>query len=446
MLISGVNRKKDKIMDTIYIGTAILDIKLPIGIPMGGYIARSSPSAGTHDELKVRCIIFDDGENKFALVICDLVALDDDFIRDVCTSIGKTGVICMENIVITCIHTHSGPASIFLQDCGEVDGIWRLDLKEQIIACFAIAASRLKPSLLDFRNGSCSIGLNRVHFRNQTPDIIEEIDSQVGILTIRDAVTDVVDTVLVNYSCHPVVLGPDNLLYSKDFPHYMESFLQEKMGGNVNIIFLNGCLGDINPVETGSFDIAEKLGRQLAESVMGAKIQFVIHKGDGKTFIDIKSKMVMVPLNLKSINYENLKKDYLLKIEEEIRYKGETIRAKVLKAHMHWAEKMQDKINNGSIYDHFEAKLSLIRIGSLIILAMPFEAFSGIGLRLKEHFGINNTMVIGLANGDFAYLPTKKLYNKAREYETGDAHKYYGHPGPVREDAEDIIFKAFESF
>jgi len=51
--------------------------------------------------------------------------------------------------------------------------------------------------------------------------------------------------ILLNYACHPVVFGPDNLQYSADFPGVTEAVIERELGGQA--MFLQGGDGDINP-------------------------------------------------------------------------------------------------------------------------------------------------------------------------------------------------------
>src|SRR5439155_10965673 len=55
--------------------------------------------------------------------------------------------------------------------------------------------------------------------------------------------------VLVNYACHPVIFGADNLEYSADFVGVMRKTLEEGFGGKPLCLFLQGGDGDINPYD-----------------------------------------------------------------------------------------------------------------------------------------------------------------------------------------------------
>lgn len=425
-------------MKNIMTGTAVVNIDPPVGLDMTGYIARESGSVGFHDDLKIRCIVFDNGDVRFAMIACDLLGLDSEFIKATADLIEQQSYIPADKIVIFCIHTHSGPASIHLQGCGEVNELWMNDLKIRIVNCTLEAVKRLKPSILSFKNGICEIGKNRVTGVN------EQSDTQVGVLTIRDAYTGDVDTIIVNYACHAVVLNQTNLLYSKDFPHYMECALKESYGEDVNIIFANGCCGDINPIDRGGFDVAEKLGRQLSECIVNIKSDtlFKTNFNDAQISIDTISLTIPLQHNLNEKTLGELKTAFSKELENEIAKNGDGMQAKPHRTYIKWTDGMLEKVKDNTLPYSVQVDLKLIKIGSLVILTIPFEVFHGVGLRLKEHFGKSNTIVIGYANGDFGYLPSRDLYPVAG-YEAGLAYRYYGHPGPVCENAEDILYNAF---
>jgi hypothetical protein len=87
--------------------------------------------------------------------------------------------------------------------------------------------------------------------------------------------------ILVNYACHPVVLGPDNLLVSADYPYYLRETLSSLYPGAL-VVFANGAAGNINTGHQArasingtsgnkrTFAEAQRLGRILAGEVMKA--------------------------------------------------------------------------------------------------------------------------------------------------------------------------------
>ena len=79
---------------------------------------------------------------------------------------------------------------------------------------------------------------------------------------------------LVNYGCHATTLGPDNTLYTADFPGVACAAVQDAVGGIA--MFTTGSQGDVNPggyspegsmvgivVPWRTFESAERYGKAI---------------------------------------------------------------------------------------------------------------------------------------------------------------------------------------
>jgi hypothetical protein len=87
--------------------------------------------------------------------------------------------------------------------------------------------------------------------------------------------------ILVNYACHPVIFGPDNRLYSSDFPGVMTDVVEKALGSKVMAFFLQGADGDINPyyavtpLSQGAVEFRQRAGTELG--VVAARVAQQIH-------------------------------------------------------------------------------------------------------------------------------------------------------------------------
>ncbi|MEN6313781.1 MAG: neutral/alkaline non-lysosomal ceramidase N-terminal domain-containing protein [Clostridiaceae bacterium] len=425
-------------MEYIKTGYAEKNIEMVKGMDMTGFLARESCSAGIHDELKIKCIVFDDGDTEFVLIVCDLLGLDSQYTNECIGEVAEKLSVPADHIVIASIHTHSGPASILLQDCGEVDENWLKGLKTRIVECASMAADSLRPSKLVFKTVSCDIGINRVVRDENLKKSL--VDKQVCILEIIDEGKGMVKNVLVNYACHPVTLTRTNLLYSADYPHFMEQEMQiSKKYENSSIIFATGCCGDINPAEMGSFSISERLGQKLADSITNHAAVQIGEKEFSGSKLTVETLNVCIPLNtaIFEAEIERLKTEAA---DKEAKGKGQS-ESKADRAYKHWMDRISGMKRSGMYYSYVAADIKIVRIGKLTVVTLPFEVFHKIGLKIKEYFDPDRTMVLCYANGDYGYFPTKELYDVSC-YEAGSAFKFYGHPGPVVKNAEDILLDA----
>jgi hypothetical protein len=104
--------------------------------------------------------------------------------------------------------------------------------------------------------GSTYIGYNRrrvnpdgtvtMVWRNETKVPTAPVDPTVSVLRL-DTVDGRPLAVLVNYACHPVVFGADNLQYSADFPAVVAQVVEQAFSARPLCFFLQGAPGDINP-------------------------------------------------------------------------------------------------------------------------------------------------------------------------------------------------------
>lgn len=188
------------------------------------------------------------------------------------------------------------------------------------------------------------------------------------------------------------------------------------------------------------------MGKRLANSIVDTSVTHL----DPDSFSDVKLSVKTLKVNISldsRINEkeaQKLENEYLQIQKEEMQKNADSISVKVQGAYKNWAANMRRMINAGTLQTSVIAEIKLIHIGELIIVTLPFEAFHEIGLKIKKYFGENRTIILCYANGDYGYLPSKALYPNA-EYEAGSSFKFYGFPGPVCLDAEDIVIKAIYS-
>ena len=114
------------------------------GIDLTGYVARLGPAIGIHDPLYARALILDDGERRAALLVCDLLALDASTTADIRAEVSTAISVSEDAIMVACTHTHSGPATMRLNGCGDVNPAYLRYLYPRLVAAarHAAAASR----------------------------------------------------------------------------------------------------------------------------------------------------------------------------------------------------------------------------------------------------------------------------------------------------------------
>jgi hypothetical protein len=239
-------------------GVAKVDITPPAGLPMYGYFDRAQPATGTLDPLYARVVVLEAEGKRLALVTLDLGRVfGPAALASLRERLAKTSGISL--LLITASHTHSGP-NIVDEYPSHRPPSWEATDLDKIAGAVAEACAHLTEARLGTGYGRAYIGYNRrrvfpdgtVSMFWTNPDKIptSPVDPTVSVLRIDTAAGKPL-AVLVNYACHPVVFGPDNLQYSADYVGVMARTVEEAVGGASGgsplCLFLQGGDGDINP-------------------------------------------------------------------------------------------------------------------------------------------------------------------------------------------------------
>lgn len=408
-------------------GSSQIDITPQPGIPLSGYIARGAKSIGVHDPLFASCLVLSDGSKRAAVVSCDLVALDTLMVSNTRRKIQTATGIPFENIMLACTHTHSGPATIFLQDCGEVDPAYMIYLKTKIVEGVTKAASGLRPVQVGCAKGMFSNGV----FDRRKPG--SPIDPEIGVVYLRDD-TQAPVAVLVNYACHPVVLNADNLLISADYPGAARRAVQKDL--KAPVLFLTGACGNIDPVQRGTFQLADEFGTLLAQETL--QLIAGMHLSN-KNPLDVQYKTLNLPV-MPAPSLEELKRltERHTRNRDKALQETNQLLARVENAMLGWTDRIGAQIRNRTIKDNAQTEIQALRMGGVVLLGIAGELFSTIGQNIKQNAGSLQVMICTCTNGSVGYIPDREAYTIA-SYEVTEAYKYYGDPSVLSPEAGEWI-------
>jgi neutral ceramidase len=258
---------------TLEAGVARVDITPPIGMVLQGYPESGCTAIGVRDVLYARVLALRVGPQRLALVDLDLIAtLETPYMAQLREAV-QQDVSC---VIVAAIHTHSGPALI--PTLSPAPREWEATVVGKIVQAIQQALAHAAPARVGVGYGVAYLGHNRLRDnrdgsvtwfeKNWTGVSTAPIDPTVGVLRIDDMGGKPI-AILVNYACHPVIYGPDSLLYSADFPGVMTAVVEKTMGGNTLCFFLQGGDGDINPLYAvtplteGAVELCERTGNEL---------------------------------------------------------------------------------------------------------------------------------------------------------------------------------------
>jgi len=395
------------------VGAAKSVITPPPGTGLAGFAARADGARGVHDDLYARALVLEEGDQRFALILCDLCELDAPFVARVRQRVAETTGIPPASVMVAATHTHGAPATVALC-CVPPDPRWLETLEHRTAGTVAEAHRTLAPASAAVGRGrEASVGRNR-----RRPD--GPVDPTVTVVRFDRTAGP---ASLVHYACHPTVLGPDNLLVSRDYVGFTVDAVERVTGGWGG--FANGACGDINvghstgqtvlglPTPGRTFERAEALGLRLAgEAIRASRDAKPV---GGK--MACRRRAVTVPL--RSVHEAQARSQVLAQRQkvEALAAAGTTgdvlaearLELFYAEAALQWAEQHPGPSE--------ATEVQAVAVGDLAMIALPGEFFAESGQRLRERSQFPFTLVIGYANGCLGYVPPASAFEEGG-YET----------------------------
>lgn len=390
-------------------------ISPPIGAPLAGFAARHDVSKGIHDDLYARALVLENAESAVAIVSVDVLALSSEFIKQVRNAIQASTGLSPDSVMIASTHTHAGPVTIttFFNPDETIDSHYMEELAESIKESVATAWRLRFPARVGVGVGHVEgVGVNR-RSSDQKP-----IDEQIGIIKVADADGNT-RCVLINYSCHPTVLGPDNLQVTGDFPAFAVKEIEAALGDGGFAMFVNGTQGNISMGHSSelsaigiitpgrTFARAAELGHLLSTATQATLPSIEVN--DHPT-LKTSTIPVMLPLKEYPAVEETLR--VLLEAKANLAALTSSNGDNTDQVRRARSEQLYASINNFYARETvafadgtLPIELQGIRINDAVFVAVPAEVFVEIGLRIKEKASYP-TFLVGIANGYIGYLPT----------------------------------------
>lgn len=379
------------------------DITPPVGGFMEGYAAREGVSQGVHDPLLGQVLLLAAGGQSILIVTLDLLGVPLAFARQVRAAIHAGTGIPVEHILLACSHTHSGPAGILT----EVPGL-RAEpdpaLQEIILRKIAGAASQAQRALQQAAWGSGSGRVQGVGANRNSP-LDGPQDEEVLILRV-DSASGSPLAVLMNYGCHPTIMGHENLLLSADFPGAARRALKA-IYPSTAFMFANGASGDISTRFTRrgqDFNEVERSGRILAGEVLKV-VQTIETKPAehvGGSILPVDFPFRIFPDEEDAAREIQERESDLKKLEAAGAPHGE-IRKALTRLQGAQAQALLRTALAGKTGVHTE--LQMLFMDDFALLGIPGEPFTRIVQSIKQNSPFEQTAVVSYANDEAGYFP-----------------------------------------
>lgn len=399
-------------------------------IDLLGYGDRDKGAVGINDELFIRCLRIEKGY----YLVCDLLGISE----EICNEIKEiSGCTKDESIVISCTHTHSGPAALFTKTVTELNRNFIEMLVEKCCNVISLTKKETLEVVCEYRNVKISgVAYDRImakEYKLKEKECEKKIEGNT--LIFRNAHTQKIEVILLHLACHPVCFPSKERNYSKDYLHYVQNKIQNEYMTK-KIIFWNGCCGNINPIQRGSRKAAKYTGRLIAKQII---------KGINNTKPNVFTKVQYSKVCETKINFNNkINDEYLKKTEQELMQKilfstDETNKRR-LERDVVWLKREKNKAYLEGYSNGVVCHITIVKMEKIILVFVPFEMSFEFELNINEKVTDLKVLCVCYSDGMFGYLLHEKYYEK-NIYENVQAYRFYGQPDRFSRNAMNKLMK-----
>jgi neutral ceramidase len=371
-------------------------------VSLAGFGERAGkPAQSVRDHIFSRALVLSDGRTKVALVATDLSGIEPGMKEAVVKKIAALG-FTDNNVLLAATHNHSAP------ECLHPGGdAWPLAFGKFLPAYFEFTNARIAESIraADAHMQPAQIGFAAAPLKGFNRNRREGgglVDPTMTVTKVTAAAAAPEQTLalIVDFTAHPTIMGPESFAISGEFPGAMSRSLENRMPKGGAALFFNGAQGD--QTTSGDFGSGwqrvDAYGKALADKAWELAEQAEV---SGDATVGISNLMWELPgYRMSPAFIESTGQEYKLTPEMAIGLASKLFPRKV--------------------------QLQAVRVGDAVFMAVPGEAIAELGLAMKKNaagFGARYPMIVDLANNAIGYILSPEEY-RVGGYESGTS--FYG--------------------
>ena len=388
--------------DQLKVGVAREIITPKLGGLFMGY-GSDVPSTAVHDDLTATAIAISYGKTKVLLMSATLCLISNSLTAKIRKLCGEAAGVPEAHVILSTTHTHSGPITTDNVDTSNVDNDYCSEiLIPKCVAVAKAAVEEMKYAKVGVAKTNSLVGINRRQLLPNDRVILGQnpwgpYDSEMTVISFRGD-DDKSFANIVHCTAHCTAAGI-NTEVSRDWAGVMIDRLEQESGAIT--MFINGLEGDVAPrmangASIGDMNHAMEVGGVAALDAVRAYKDIRDYRDEKMSVATGDVKLPHAPL----MPLEEARKELArLEARPQARFSGSTIR--VLKTNI----ELHERGETGESF--FVYPQTLINIGSIVMIPVPFEASSEISLRMRTYSKYGHTLPLGCTNGSNSYLPSQ---------------------------------------
>ena len=425
---------------TFRAGAATADITPKNGVSLDGPISKNGRVTGVHDRLHARAIVLDDGTTRLAIVICDACIIGRDVFDAAKEMVQEQASLSVNRILMAATHTHAAVRAVHI-GTERLDDEYHRFLSQRIADAVIKAEKNLAPARIGFgyfvkpefvrcRRFLCEPGSVGVNPFGEAGERIKSVagrssavikpagpvDPQFSILSIQHADGKPM-AVLGNFSVHYCGGYRRGLVSADYFGHYAAALESQLYSGQDRPPFVgimsNGTSGNTGSIHRNGKAYAPFEWMKVSARILANDTQKVMEAIKYRSDVTLSMQESELNLSVRRPHQDRLAwaKDVIANPDGPHPHRWSKIYA-------------QEALHLEKYTETVKIKLQAIRIGEVVISAIPCEVFAETGLAIKKDSAHRLTFSIELANGYGGYLPTREQHELGG-YETWPARSSF---------------------
>lgn len=359
--------------------------------PFCGY-SRKEFSKGALDDIESNVILIRLKERDLVFITLDFLFVSSEFTTEIKERVNKEFNIPQENIIVSAIHTHSGPAVFKLPTTNELIGEnYIRHITYEILDSIKESLAKVEPAKAVIKRG-------KIHGFYGNRNVKDGIYDDEGIVINFIDRNDNIITSFVNIACHPTILKADTLYFSSDLLGRIRRTLEKKWESPVMIT--NGACGDTS----SRFFTKNAVYEEVIN--YGDSIANIIDQFDDVYQLELEDFTVeCIYLPVEYSKNDSFIEYFFKKVNDD---PDDNVIGVI-----------PNKFAKGIIENKFKygdykysLKSYIYTFKDLKIITIPGELVASLGLQIKEVSNNKNTIIIGYANDYVSYIIDEEQYGQ----------------------------------
>jgi hypothetical protein len=410
--VLGATRARAAAASGLSAGEGVADITPPLGIELAGFHkppGQERRVKGIRQPSEVRALVLTCGPTRVAVCSLDILGLDQAMAGRIQWAAAQRTGIPAENIRVVATHDHSMPTFVRLRQWGGMSPEFMATVEQRTVEAIAAAQADLAPAEVSLgkcratggsHNRTVKAGVARTdaEFGPESTDDQRWLDTMLQALVFRRAGKKP-DLVWYHFSAHVVCYADEQA--GPDWPGEVAREIRNESG--LRPSFLQGHLGDVNPGD-GS-DWRGEIRQTVAAVTPALKQAIADARELAVDCLRTRSTPCNVPFDME--RFEQWVEEY--RRDPSQCRSGPWVDAGFA------ADWFQGNERRDRNVKHLPITLSAMQLGPVGMLFHPAELYSYYGLAIRRDSPLQDTLVVGCADGSIGYLPDPTAY-RSGEY------------------------------